>query len=202
MEINERRQSLLPKIREERKDNRAVLKYEKLYINGVPWNPPPNLRPNSPRLNRHAWDRPTRGVNHGIERQNFSKIKFSCINVCGIRSKLLLPEFIDLIKSNDICIFLETETDIYDIFNLPTGYTSSCTSKCRSKFCKKSGGIIFIYKTELEIFFKFPKNDSEYVLWVKYSKMLYKEEFLLDCKFIPPENSQYSSINSYTDENE
>jgi hypothetical protein len=79
-----------------------------------------------------------------------------------IRSKLLLPEFLDLIKSNDICIFLETETDIYDIFNLPTGYTSSCTSKCRSKFCKKSGGIIFIYKTELDFFFKFPKNDSEY----------------------------------------
>jgi hypothetical protein len=44
---------------------------------------------------------------------------------------------------------------------LPTGYTSSCTSKCRSKFCKKSGGIIFIYKTELEFFFKFPKNDYQ-----------------------------------------
>ena len=82
VEINERSQSLQSKHREERQNNnRAVLRYEKLYINGIPWIPPPNLRPNSPRPNRHAMDRPTRGVDHGIERQNFSKIKFSCINV-------------------------------------------------------------------------------------------------------------------------
>ena len=42
MAINERRQALLPKLREEkRKNNRAFIRYDKLYVNGIPWNPPP-----------------------------------------------------------------------------------------------------------------------------------------------------------------
>jgi hypothetical protein len=65
--------------------------------------------------------------------------KICSINVCGLKSKLLLPDFDDLIKCHDICIFLESKIDDLDILNLPNGYRSF--SKCRQKFCKKSGGI-------------------------------------------------------------
>jgi len=42
--INERRQALLQKLREEkRKNNHAFIRYDKLYVNGMPWNPPPNV---------------------------------------------------------------------------------------------------------------------------------------------------------------
>jgi len=44
MAINELRQALLPKLREEnRKNNRAFIRYDRLYVNGIPWNPPPNV---------------------------------------------------------------------------------------------------------------------------------------------------------------
>jgi hypothetical protein len=33
------------------------------------------------------------------QKLNFSEIKCICLNVCGIKSKLLLPEFIQLITS-------------------------------------------------------------------------------------------------------
>jgi hypothetical protein len=36
-----------------------------------------------------------------------SEIKCICLNVCGIKSKLFLPEFIQLITTHDICIFIE-----------------------------------------------------------------------------------------------
>jgi hypothetical protein len=40
--INRRRQALVPKMHEERrKDNRAFINYDKLYINGVEYRPPP-----------------------------------------------------------------------------------------------------------------------------------------------------------------
>jgi hypothetical protein len=26
-----------------RKNNRAFIRYDKLYVNGIPWNPPPNV---------------------------------------------------------------------------------------------------------------------------------------------------------------
>ena len=41
--INRRRQALVPKMHEERrKDNRAFINYDKLYINGVEYRPPPD----------------------------------------------------------------------------------------------------------------------------------------------------------------
>jgi hypothetical protein len=52
----------------------------------------------------------------------FSEIKCICLNVCGIKSKLVLPEFIiQLITTHDICIFIVTKTDKYDILNIPDG---------------------------------------------------------------------------------
>ena len=47
--ISQRRQELLPKLREERaKGNRAHINYDTLYINGVPWTPAPTP-PQNPR---------------------------------------------------------------------------------------------------------------------------------------------------------
>jgi hypothetical protein len=131
----------------------------------------------------------------------FSEIKFCSINVCGLKSKLLLPDFDDLIKCHDICIFLESKIDDLDILNLPNGYKSF--SKCRQKFCKKSGGITIVFKTEYERYLNFPKTDSEYIQWIKFSKDIFSDEFLLGCVYIPPENSKYSTIDAFTEiENE
>jgi hypothetical protein len=55
--INRRRQALVTKMHEERrKDNRAFINYDKLYINGVEYRPPPDgpmmhfLQPGNPEL--------------------------------------------------------------------------------------------------------------------------------------------------------
>jgi hypothetical protein len=57
------------------------------------------------------------------QKLNFSEIKCICFNVCGIKSKLVLPEFMQLITTHDICIFIETNTDKYDILNIPDGFS-------------------------------------------------------------------------------
>jgi hypothetical protein len=49
----------------------------------------------------------------------------------------------------------------------------------------------------------FPKTDSEYIQWIKFSKDIFSDEFLLGCVYIPPENSKYSTIDAFTEiENE
>ena len=73
------------------------------------------------------------------------------MNVCGIKSKLLNPDFCELITKYDILVFTETKTDKFDILELPTGY--DYFAKNRSKFSKKSGGIIVIFREVLKIFF-------------------------------------------------
>ena len=56
---------------------------------------------------------------------------------------LLLPEFIQLITTHDICIFIETKTDKYDILDIPDGF--SYVAKNRKIYKHKSGGIVVVY---------------------------------------------------------
>ncbi|VDI30247.1 Hypothetical predicted protein [Mytilus galloprovincialis] len=129
------------------------------------------------------------------------ELKFSFLNICGLKSKSLAPEFSDLVINNDISIFVETKTDKLDIISLPNGY--SCFSKHRSKFKRKSGGIVIIYKSELEKFLTFPKTKSEFVQWIQFSKDLLNDNVLMGCVYIPPEGSKYSSVDAFTEiENE
>lgn len=120
-------------------------------------------------------------MNSGASCPKFSEIQFCSINVCGLKSKLLLADFDDLIKWHDICIFLESKIDDLDILNLPNGYESFY--KPRQKFCIKSGGITIVFKTEFERYLNFPKTDSEYIQWIKLSKDIFSDELV----YIPHE---------------
>jgi len=66
------------------------------------------------------------------------------LNVCGLKSKLLNPDFITFIKNHDILLFQETKTDTYDKLDLPDEY--SFKAKHRKSYCRKSGGIVVVYK--------------------------------------------------------
>lgn len=132
-------------------------------------------------------------------------IHVSCLNVCGLKSKLLCPEFCNLIKTNDILIFVETKTDSYDDIegNLPNGYL--CFSKYRSKFVKKSGGIVIVYREGLKDFLKFHITNCDFVQWVEIQSEILSTDknLLLGGIYIPPENTKYASNEAFTDiENE
>jgi ubiquinone biosynthesis protein COQ9 len=67
-----------------------------------------------------------------------NKITVTYLNVCGLKSKLLIPEFLDLIKLYDIIFFCETKLDSYD---LPEGY--SFATKIRKKFASPNKTFLF-----------------------------------------------------------
>ena len=118
------------------------------------------------------------------------------MNLRGIKSKILVPEFIDLIKSNDVFICLESKTDDLDVINLPDGY--SYIAKHRKSCRKKSGGIIVIYKNTLKSNMCFVSSDSEFVQRVKFlNTPEHNQTFLLGCVYIPPANSKYSTIDAF-----
>ena len=100
-----------------KRDSRAFINYDKLYINGFeyrpqsdgpmmrflqPGNPEPHMRFPPPRNpdNHYQYVRQARGATgenaprSKKQKLNFSEIKYICLNVCGIKSKLVLPEFI------------------------------------------------------------------------------------------------------------
>ena len=91
-------------------------------------------------------------------------LQLTCINVCGIKSKSLCPEFHELITLYAIFICIESKLDDLDVLTLPLGY--SYFSKTRKQFEENSGGIVFIYQTSLKPFITILPDDSDYVLWV------------------------------------
>ncbi|CAG2205913.1 DUSP10 [Mytilus edulis] len=97
----------------------------------------------------------------------------------------------------DILIFLESKTDEFDILGMPDGY--KYFAKHRTKFKKKSGGIIICFKSNLEKFLKFPKSNSEFVQWVVLEKGLvdFNKNLLMGCMYLPPENTKYTSNEAF-----
>ena len=67
-------------------------------------------------------------------------------NVCGIKSKLLNPDFEQLIKKNDILFFVEIKTVEFDHLDLPDKFFFA---KHRKRVNRKSGGIVIIIKKYL-----------------------------------------------------
>ena len=94
-----------------------------------------------------------------------NKLNIAYLNVCGLKSKLLNPDFCYMIKKYDILIFVEIKTDEFDEINLPSGY--SYRVKQRKTFKRKSGGIIIIYKDTISKCLTFPTSNSEFVQWVE-----------------------------------
>lgn len=113
--------------------------------------------------------------------------------MCGITSKLLNPDFVNLIKSYDILIFTETKTDELDDLKLPNEYSFY------AKHRKKSGGIVVVYRKFLSKFLNFINSESEFVQWVEICKNIsnLNERILLGCIYIPPEYTRYSSDESF-----
>lgn len=117
--------------------------------------------------------------------------------MCGITSKLLNPDFVNLIKSYDILIFTETKTDELDDLKLPNEY--SFYAKHRKKFKRKSGGIVVVYRNLLSKFLNLINSESEFVQWVEICKNIsnLNERILLGCIYIPPEYTRYSTDESF-----
>ena len=67
--------------------------------------------------------------------------------VCGLRSKLLIPDFLFLVSKYDILCFLESKTDESDCNpDLIPGYTTYFNNR---KYIRPSGGIVISVKNEL-----------------------------------------------------
>lgn len=118
-------------------------------------------------------------------------LKLLSINVCGLKSKLVCPEFIDYLNTFDIIACEETKLDNFDDIHLDQ---HQCVFKHRKqKVLRKSGGIAVLVRNEIFKFFSSIDSDCEYVQWFKMSKCLFNttEDVMFGAVYIPPAKSDY-----------
>ncbi|CAG2219895.1 unnamed protein product [Mytilus edulis] len=122
-------------------------------------------------------------------------LNLTCINCCGIKSKLKYPEFTELLYKTDIAGIVETKLDDIDDIQLQ-GY--ELIYKNRNKIGKRrSGGLAVAYKNHLKDNIEYIKTESKFVLWCKISKVINRlDDILLGIIYIPPEYTSYSSIDA------
>lgn len=123
--------------------------------------------------------------------QSKKMLKFGSLNVCGLKRKVLYPEFSKLVNDYDIFCVCETKLDRYDSIDVP-GYVFF--SQCRKqKFIRKSGGIGIFVKQTLSPYITLITSDSDYILWVSINKCAFKtdEDIHLGAVYIPPSDSRF-----------
>jgi exonuclease III len=123
-------------------------------------------------------------------------ITIGFINVCGLKSKFISPDFEDYISEHDVVCCCETKLATDDVINVD-GY--SFFQKSRKIVKRSSGGVAIFIKNELCKFISILETDSDFSLWFKCDKILtgYPHDTLYCVVYIPPENSNYSSLSLF-----
>lgn len=84
----------------------------------------------------------------------------------------------------------ETKTDETDIISID-GYSYNSKPR-RQKYVRKSGGLGVFVKDELNKYVDIIESESEYVFWIKISKIFTKldQDIVLGSIYVPPSQSR------------
>lgn len=138
-----------------------------------------------------------------IDKINGNNITVISLNVCGLKSKLQIPEFISMCTDYDICIFVETKCD-----NLDNDHVIECFKAInyivhlqnRDNFAKhRSGGVLIAVKKSLDVNFQRILYDYNFLVVLKSSGLRFgnSKDLIIVAAYIPPYGSKYSSISMF-----
>ena len=119
------------------------------------------------------------------------------MNTCGLKSKLLCPDFVSFISKYDIIGIQESKLDDADKIQIPGFNVFSNNRKALSRY--RSGGITLLVKHQWLPFLTVHSFDSKLVLWFTISKEIMPNNEDLHCGiiYIPPYHSKYAHNDPY-----
>ena len=130
---------------------------------------------------------------HGSASVNINSISIAAWNICGIKSKLEDPDFIQELLPHDIIILSETFTENNNL-HIPGYKCKNIFRKLKHKKARKnSGGVSVLTKINIANFVTPVKTTAESLIWLKISKNLtgYPSDTFCCCAYIPPYKSPY-----------
>ena len=126
-----------------------------------------------------------------------TSIQFLSINVCGLKSKLLCPDFISFIGKYDIIGVQESKLDDVDKIQVPGYQVFSNNRKALSRY--RSGGITLLVKLQWLPYITVHKFDIKLILWFTVSHRIMMNHQDLQCGivYIPSYHSKYAHNDPY-----
>ena len=143
----------------------------------------------------HSYDEVlTTNVLHVPNSSNLKSLKCASLNVCGLRRRILYPDFGELISHYDIFCVSETKLDDLDLINLP-GH-SFVSQVRKQRYLRKSGGIGVFVRNCLFRHVSLVESDSDYILWFKLNKSVFKteEDLHSGVVYVPPGDSRFNTV--------
>ena len=139
-----------------------------------------------------SFTRDTININVSNSHDTFNEklLKFASLNVCGLKRKVLFPEFGNLVNNYQVFSVCETKLDRYDLIELP-GYVF--LSQCgKQKYIRKSGGIGVFVKQSFSHISQI-ESDSDYVLCFSISKEVFNtyQNIYVGAVYIPLNESRF-----------
>ena len=104
----------------------------------------------------------------------YHDLKLLSLNVCGLKSKLKIPEFIETVNSYDIVALQESKLDDVDNIEVP-GYTVFCQK--RKKISRyRSDGTAFLFRHSFNEYITTHESESKLIQWIRISKHITKTD--------------------------
>ena len=119
-------------------------------------------------------------VSHETSGKFYGDLKIVSLNVCGLKSRVQYPEFVELLNQYD-------NADVISV----QGYTFYSQPR-KQKYIRKSGGLGFFVRDNLSKFITILESTSEYIAWLKNSNRLrsLKADIQIGAVYIPPQQSR------------
>ncbi|MES9881290.1 MAG: reverse transcriptase family protein [Sedimenticola sp.] len=133
------------------------------------------------------------------QNQSTSVLNILSLNVCGLRTRQVYPEFKSLLAQFDIISMQETKLDDLDISTVMLNDYNILFKNRKTISKYKSGGLAVAIKSKYYKYIREIKTDSKLVLWFAISKQLtcLNDDVLCGAIYIPPERTKYSVIDPY-----
>lgn len=122
-------------------------------------------------------------------------LNFLCLNVCGLESRVKVPDFIEYVNTFDILSLTETHLGDLDTIEIE-GYKIRVNNRGINS---TDGGMAILFKEKFEEYYSELETNSKYVHWSKFDKKCLglEKDIIIGVVYIPPTNSNYANIEAF-----
>ncbi|KAL7402199.1 hypothetical protein ABVT39_011223 [Epinephelus coioides] len=154
------------------------------------------MRPVIVRFGMLMWT--TKTLDSGVQKSHCDDLLIITLNVCGLRSKIEVPDFIEMCKKYEVVCFCETKTDNMDIPDLTEKFNHMGFQVFKNRHNLtnwRSGGVMIAVKKAIghKCVQRAVHSDACVCVQMNKNMLNYEKDLVILAAYVPPYMSRYSN---------